>query len=346
MVTDTHLEECYQLLEMLQSYRRSQVLLACVNLGVFDALSTGARSVEDLAALLAVDGEALERLLNTATVLGLLERHGDTYRNAAAPARCLASPDSDVYLGNFLRREQAFYERWGRLTQAVRTGRRPDPNLAMEDTDNWVRDFTYSLYDLARLYGPVVAETLDLDQSRPWRVLDVGGGHGGYSIPLARRYPHLEATVFDLPAVIEVSQEIVAGTDVADRVHVSAGDFLEDDLGDDYDLALIFGVLISEPVDRRRALLRRVHGALRADGTLVLREFVLDGNGLGSAEVLLFDLAMLLSTEAGGALEYSTLTADLEATGFRLAEIRPLPMPGSNDLWIASRSAVDQLGSA
>lgn len=327
-----------QLREMIRGYRQAQVLMTCVSLGVFEALAGTGKRASELAASLSADAAALRRLLNAATALGLLEKAGDVYTNAPATEHCLAHPGSDGYLGNLFQREDAFYERWGRLPEAVRTGRRPESNRTMEDTGDWVRDFEYALYDLARLYGPAVAGALDLPADRPLRVLDVGGGHGGYSIALARRYPRLEAVVFDLPPVIEVTREIVGHTEVVDRVHPRAGDFLVDDLGSEYDVALVFGVLLSEPADRRQKLLRRLHAALKPGGLLALREFVLDDDGMGSPDVLLFDLQMLLSTEAGGALQRSALVHELETAGFSGMEEQALAVAGTSPIWLARRT--------
>lgn len=324
------------LMDMLRGYREAQVLITCTTLGVFEAVADGDRRATELAAELSVAPDVLERLLNAAAALGLLERMGNVYRNTPATAACLADERKPGYLGNLFRREGAFYDRWGRLTEAIRTGRRPDANRAMEDADNWVRDFEYALYDLARLYGPAVADALKLHpEDRSWRVLDVGGGHGGYSVALARRYPQLSAVVFDLPPVIDVAEEIVANTDVTDRVTLRAGDFLVDDLGSGYDVALVFGVLLSEPPDRRQALLHRIRAALKPDGVLVLREFILDDDGMGPAETLLFDLQMLLSTEAGGALKRSTFVAELTAAGFGRIETRQLSDSAAGTVWLA-----------
>lgn len=324
------------LLEIARGYRSAQVLITCATLGIFDALAEGAKTAPALAAALSLDLTALSRLLNAATALGLLERVGDTYADAPAVAACFAQ-GGDHYLGHLLRREAAFYVRWSHLAEAVRTGRRPEPCRAVEDARGWVRDFTYALYDGARFIAPAVAEALNLASDVAWRVLDVGGGHGGYSIALARRYPLLQATVFDLLPVIEVTREIVAATEVADRISLQAGDFLKDDLGQGYDLALVFGVLVSEPAERRVALLRRVHHALKPGGLLAVRETVLDDDGSGSVEALLFDLQMLLSTEAGGALWRSALLSELQEAGFSDVNVLTLAMPTAQEMWLARR---------
>jgi len=135
-----------------------------------------------------------------------------------------------------------------------------------------------------------------------------------------------------------VAREIIGATEVADRISLRAGDFLVDDLGQDYDLALIFGVLVSEPAERRVVLLRRVHQALKPGGLLVVREMVAHDDGLGPTEALLFDLQMLLSTESGGVLRSSTLLAEINAAGYTDVEVRPLSLPGTSAIWLARRS--------
>ncbi len=141
--------------------------------------------------------------------------------------------------------------------------------------------------------------------------------------------------MLDLLPVIEVTEEIVRSTEVADRIELRAGDFMEADLGEGYDLALLFGVLISEPHERRVTLLRRIHDALRPGGRLALREFTMEDDGTGDLDVLLFDLQMLLSTESGGALRRGEIADELDAVGFAPVEERSIP--GMNPIWLTER---------
>jgi len=329
-----------QTLELLRGYRASQVLIACAELGVFAALDDEAVAADDLAGRLDLDTQALSRLLNAAVALGLLERWDAGYANSAQALACLAT-DGPFSLGNLARREGAFFRRWSRLSEAVRTGRRPEENVRDEGRTNWVRDFELALYDIARLNGTAIAEALGPQllqhAGRPIRVLDLGGGHGGYSIALARRYDDLQAVVFDLPPVAAVAREIVATTDVADRVAVRAGDFKTDDLGAGFDLALLFGVLVSEPPADAVALLRKTAAALVPGGTVVIRGFYLQEDRTGPPEATLFDLQMLLSTGAGEAHRVADLTGWLTEAGFALPDLVALPAPEESRLLVARK---------
>lgn len=328
-----------QILALLHGYRPAQILITCAELGIFTALAAGPLHPGALADALGADRAALERLLNAAVSLGLLARQGEHYANGAAAEACLAA-EGPFYLGHLARREGAFYRRWGHLTEAVRSGRRPEENRRDEDQTNWVRDFELALYDIARTAAPAVAAALAPalpGADHPARVIDIGGGHGAYSIALAQRYPRLEAEVFELPAVVPVARELVAAAGVAAQVQVRVGDFKHDALGAGYDLALLFGVLVSETPDDSVALLRKVYAALNPGGAVAVRGSYLDAERTGPPDAVLFDLHQLLSTGAGAAQSRAELDAWLAAAGFAPPETIALPPPDRSLIVLARR---------
>lgn len=315
--------------ETLRSYRRAQVLIATVQLGIFRLLAGGPQSAPELATGSGADPRALRRLLDAAVAMELLVRNDGLYANSPLAETCLAQ-EAPYYLGNLVSREGAFYRRWAHLTEAVRSGVRPPENVQDEEQENWVRDFELALLDLARAAGPAVAEALAPPGDRPLRVLDVGGGHGGYSMALARRYPNVEATVFELPAAAEVAREIIAGEGLSDRVSVQSGDFQKEDLGRGYDLILLFGVLASETPQGKVALLRKCYEALVPGGRLAVRGFWRGAEPAGSLREALFSLHILLSTDAGEISTLSELEGWLAEVGFEAPHRLSLPT------WIGS----------
>jgi 2-polyprenyl-3-methyl-5-hydroxy-6-metoxy-1,4-benzoquinol methylase len=293
------LQQRRQLQEIARGYRQAQVLLTCVELGVFETLVGRRASAAEVAAAVGADERGVQLLLNAAAALGLLVKHETRFANAALTETCLA-PGGAGAMARSLRLERAFYRRWGHLTDAVRTGQRPEENRRDEQPDDWVRNFVHGLYDMARPVAPFIAEALALPEDRSMRVLDVGGGHGAYSLALARRYPLVTATVFELPRVVPVAREIIARAGLADRVSVQVGDFQREELGSGYDVALVFGVLNGEPPEGRPALVRKVFAALNPGGRIVLRDLVLDPDRAGPPEAAMFALQMLLATDSGG----------------------------------------------
>ena len=318
---------------MLRGYRFGQILMTCARLGVFDALASNAQTATELATQLNVNANGLARLLNAAVSLKLLKLKKNSSsaqtasnRYAIAPlAQTSLLPNSPFPLGRMMRREHAFYQRWAWLDEAVKMGTRPDANIRDEKSSNWVMDFELALFDSAKVQAPVVAELLKLPADRTMRVLDVGGGHGGYSMALARQYPNAQPTVFELPEAAKAATHIIASQNMSTRVAVHAGDFQKEDFSPDWDMMLLFGVLVSETPAGKLRLLRKCHAGLAKGGKVVIREWWLDDNRAGPLESTLFSLHMLLSTQAGDISTQTEMFGYLREAGFRHVRVLPLP---------------------
>jgi SAM-dependent methyltransferase len=304
-----------QVSELAHGYRVSQVLITCVDLGVFEAIAAGAATEAEITAAIACDARGTGLLLNTAASLGLLQKRDGRFANSPLAGTCLTRGGAGAMAGS-LRLEAAFYRRWARLADAVRTGRRPEEDRRDEEAGDWAHNFVYGLYDMARPVAPFIAEALALPDDRPLRVIDVGGCHAAYSLALARRHPRLTAVVFELPAVVPHARELIAQAGLAERVTVQEGDFQREGLGAGYDVALVFGVLNGEPPAGRPALIRKVYDCLNPGGRIVLRDFVLDDDRAGPPEAAIFALQMLLATESGGLDTRGDWASWLAAAGF------------------------------
>jgi SAM-dependent methyltransferase len=271
----------------------------------------------------------VELLLNAAVALELLDKSADQCSDKPLVAACLLpgvpGTGAPGTMARGFQLQTAFYHRWGRLADAVRTGQRPAEDRRDEAAGDWARNFVYGLYDMARPVAPLIAEALALPDDRPLRVIDVGGCHAAYSMALTRRHPLVTATVFELPAVVPHARAIIAQEGLADRVKVQEGDFQREDLGRGYDVALVFGVLNGEPPAGRPALIRKVYGCLNPGGRIVLRDFVLDDDRAGPPEAAIFALQMLLATESGGLDTRGDWAAWLAAAGFAPPQTVALP---------------------
>ena len=138
------------------------------------------------------------------------------------------------YFGGWVQMlDQRLYPGWGRLTEAIRTNR----------PTTWDPDRQRSLFDGEDpgCCWPVLGgDALALDLHRPRagrgrgsvgrhrRLLDVGGGSGAFDIELCRLYPHLTATVYDLPLVADIAAGKVAEAGLGERIETVAGDFFAD----------------------------------------------------------------------------------------------------------------------
>ncbi len=70
-------------------------------------------------------------------------------------------------------------------------------------------------------------------------MMDLGGGSGAYSIVSAQAHEHLQAVVFDLPPVVEITKEFIKKNQVQEQVTTQGGDFTQDGFPDNCDVALM-----------------------------------------------------------------------------------------------------------
>jgi len=104
-------------------------------------------------------------------------------------------------------------------------------------------------------------------------VLDVGGGSGVMSIALAKRNPHLHATILDIAPVCEVAAGNIRRAGLARRVRTLGGD-IHGRLPAGHDVIMFCDI---GPISKQ--LLRSAYKCLPANGLVVLvdRYFSEDG---------------------------------------------------------------------
>jgi ubiquinone/menaquinone biosynthesis C-methylase UbiE len=293
-------------------------------LGVFRALSGGAKTAAQLAGELELREASLTMLLDLLTGDGLLERKDGRYALAKDGRRWL-DPSSPTYVGTFLEHSLDFWDWWGELERAVRDG-----GVSLQDHTVPADDPSWPVYirgqyELARLSADDVAKAIKL--SNPRSLLDVAGGHGWFAAALCRRYPGLQATVVDLPGSVNVGREIMRETGTT-SVTFREGDMLTGDLGGPHDVALAFSILHHlQPEDRTR-LLRRIRAALEPGATIaILDMFRPDGEEPRVASAATFALFFHL-TSGADVLSERELAAHLQTAGFsapKRTDVRSIP---------------------
>jgi cyclopropane fatty-acyl-phospholipid synthase-like methyltransferase len=161
---------------------------------------------------------------------------------------------------------------WNNLEESIRTGQ-PPVNLYewIEQQPDVSRDFQTWMIAIARLTSDEIVRKIKLPPDAR-RLLDVGGGHGMYSIALCQRHPALTATVFDSPQVLRVARTSIAAAHLDERIAVQPGNFWQDDLGSGYDIAFVFNIVHGFTPEQNTALLGNVARALHPGGTVVIQE--------------------------------------------------------------------------
>jgi hypothetical protein len=322
----------------------ARAAVTAVELGVFDALGSGPRSAQDLATGLGLQPDGLANLLDALVAVGYLDRDsrdGQRYANRPATDRWLRTDTPGGYAGVLSLWVSMVTELWGDLAAALR-GQAPRADFypwLLKDPGRLER-FQRLQRDLAGWLADEVVERVSLPGGAA-RLLDLGGGHGWYSVAFCRRHPALTATVVDLPAALDAGRDTVAGAGLGDRVAFHAGDLTEgvDKVaGADHDVVLLFNVVHGFDSARARALVHAAVAAVRPGGTVAVLETEPQPRAgvVEHAFTRCFGLN-LWHTQGGQVYPPATLAGWLVEAGCGLPEELPLHRSPTHVLLVARR---------
>lgn len=265
------------LFDLCAGFVYTQVLLACVELDLFEKLRAGPRTASDLVEALDLPEPGTRRLLKAAASLDLLQsRDGDRFglgfrgaallgnpsvfemiRHHAVLYRDLADP---VAVLKDRSRETGLGAYWGYAQGEAPAG------LTAEDTGPYTQL-------MAATQAFVAQEVIAAHDFRAHkRLLDVGGGGGAFLAALAAAAPELGLGLFDLPTVAEAARARLGEAGVADRVAIHGGDFLNDPLPEGYDAISLVRILHDHDAAPAQRLLQNVRTVLPDGGALIIAE--------------------------------------------------------------------------
>jgi SAM-dependent methyltransferase len=296
--TDLDMNTPAGIIRLGNSFCDAKALLTAVHLGLFTTLAAGPASEEQIRKSHELHGRGLHEWLELLVDLGLLERHGDQYRNAPGAGRHLVR-GADGYIGGFLERSNNnLYPAWGRLADALRTGEQQsgsDFETVLGDPAI-LRQFVNSMDALVRVLGPQLLAAFD-GWSDHKSVLDVGGCRGYMVAQLLRAHPHLSGVVFDMPQMAPFFEELSAEQTLAGKIAFQGGDFFTDPLPS-ADIVMIGHVLHDWDRERRGLLIGKCLRSVNPGGVLLVYDRMLD-RADSRVENLVISLDMLLVTDGG-----------------------------------------------
>lgn len=318
------------MMELVVSGWPAQAITTAAQLGIADALADGPLPIEQLAARVNADPDALRRLMRALIGRGIFRRRRDGRYALNSLAATLRS-DAPISLKGaaMFQGSQEQRERWTLLTDSVRTGESVVPALrGMEGFDYLVEIpehaelFDQTMTSLAQMTLAVVVASYDFAAHHT--IVDVGGGQGAMLAAVLRAHPGCRGVLYDVPRVVAAAPELLRANHVADRVQIVEGSFFDDVPGGG-DAYLLKNVIHDWADDKAVQILRNVRAAARPGATLLLVEMVVRDNGRDGPENWV-DLEMLinLGSRERTAAEYRTLLAQ---TGFRMTRVVPTASP-------------------
>jgi predicted O-methyltransferase YrrM len=249
---------------------------SAVQLDLFERMGQAPGSVQDLATRIDCDERGLGILLDVLETLGYVRRSGDTYALSDMSKAWMLEASPACFARAFRYYGDSMADLWPRLSEVVRTGR---PEVTFYD---WLKEHPedgeqYQLFmmSLAQMGMPEWQRKVRLPGAAR-KLIDIGGGHGLYSIALCQKYPDLTATIFDSPYAFEVARRNIDEAGLSERIKLVGGDYLSDDVGSGFDVALLANVIHQQTDAENRELVARVADALGDSGCLVIMDIVRD----------------------------------------------------------------------
>jgi predicted O-methyltransferase YrrM len=279
--------------QMIRGYQLTQVLSTAMRHGIFSILDKP-KSASILAEEISTDPTITEKLLEVLVSLELISKVDGGYLNTDM-VRSFFVKDSIFYQGDMIYFMVDSYPLWSKLDQALKNGHLDNSGKGKRE-DTFDKRFIMASAE-ASIRG-ALQDTVEVIAGLPEfkdakRLLDLGGGHGLYSIAFAQRNPSLEAVVFDLSQVVEISRGFIKDYGMEARVNVMEGDYLKDDLGSGYDFIFTSHSLFYQPRETLEGSLKKVYNALKDKGVLVINHWIRQKNK-NSVVSSLWDLRLTL----------------------------------------------------
>ena len=327
-----------KIFECLNGFIKAKIMMAGLELGLFDHLNSPA-SADELAERLNCHPVNTARFLDALATIELIDKNEGRYRNRPLAQKFLVK-DSPTYVGDLMQlHHHMSSDGIERLPDLVRQG--PAAAGASGDfgsPDLWARVTRASAQwvfgEMGQTMAGIVAALPGFSDFG--KMLDLGGGHGIFALYIVDAHPTMQGVVFDRPAVLETAASFCRKFGLADRVQTMPGDYLEDDIGQGYDLVFASSTL-NFAKHRIDELMAKVHGALNPGGYFIAFQ---DGmtHERTRPDIMLGHLADSLQSEQDYVFDQGFLAEAMLRAGFRQVRSRTLDAPmGPMDLDVARK---------
>ena len=298
MTTDSSPPQPTTIQKLSTAVYPSFAMLAGMQLDLFTPLKDGPMTAEQLADALGVKAEKLSPLLYALVAAELLTVEEERFANTAEADQFLVK-GKPTYIG----RQQGNLSRWWHATmetaESIRTSIPQSPIDFAEDSPDVLETTLRRLHAGLRQRGQELVDRYDISFAQT--LADIGGDSGGLAIAVTEAYPHIQATVVDLPSVTSITQRLIEEEGATQRVKVLATDVVNSTIPASFDVAVLDRFLQVLSADEARRAIVHIYQALNPGGAIFIRGVILDDSRLSPTEMVGFGLYFLNSCPEGGA---------------------------------------------
>jgi ubiquinone/menaquinone biosynthesis C-methylase UbiE len=310
--------------EKAQGFWISRAIFAACELNLADYLSSGPKSVKELAELSKTDETNLYRLMRALAGEGIFrELPGKVFVNTKLSS---ALKDGDNSMKNMILHQfgETGMILFTHFTDCIRTGEGNARKLLggaafeyLEKNPAKNKIYNKSMDDSSRMVALALLSAYDFKGIKT--LVDVGGGHGILLETILEKYPGINGILFDQSHVVDCAKEATRDLAIKDRLRIVDGNFFTDN-PPKADAYFMKNILHAFSDDDCMKILRKIHSVMTADGKLIILE-TLPAPDNKPAFGKLVDLVMMTGTDGGKERTAEEFSELLHRSGFQLARV-------------------------
>jgi len=315
--------EFRDLKKLMGSIWEARALLAAIELDVFSKIHNGINNVPDLSKKCKTSLRGMDALIRYLISAGLIEEK-ETGLELNKDSLILSSNYPENKLGYFYHQKNLFYK-WCRLTEAVKRGKPVSGK------------FDWKSFILAMNQGKEIDPSLikSLPFQEEFKILDLGGGPGTFSLLFLQNFPKSKVYLFDLPETIKLNKKFLPKEVLKDkRFKMLSGDFLKDPIGSGYDYIWLSSVIHSYGEKEVEKLINKCSLSLKKCGKILILDFFLNDDKTGPPFSALFSLNMLVNTKNGRTYSFKEIEEILKKYNF--SNFERIPFQENNSVLIGT----------
>jgi len=326
MSQDAKEQQIQKISHIFHVYTTSRTLMTAVQLDIFNSISQGNSTVEQVAQNIHATTRGVRMLLDALVALEFLKKKNQIYELTPITATFLVKSSPD-YVGAMFEIDD-LWNTWSHLNQAIKTGQPPRALEQEEEATEFFPHLIKSLHAMSIGKSNLLADKLLKGKSNiPLQVLDIACGSAVWSIPLAEKSDQVIVTAQDFSQVLQSTKTFVERHGVEQQYNYLAGDLKQVDYGENkYDIVILGNIVHSEGEKSSRVLFQKIGKALKPHGRIVIIDMFPNNERSGPPFPLLFALNMLVNTTEGDTYtfeEYCQWLNEANITKVSMEEIAP-----------------------
>jgi hypothetical protein len=330
-----------KIMQVGMGFWASKVMLSAVKFNLFTLLagtSKSAKQIKELLHLNTTDRHIFD-WLDALVSLGFLKREGvldkAIYSNAS-DTEIFLDNKKPSYIGGILQMaNNRLYSFWGNLEEALITGQAQNESKGganmnffegLYKSPEKLQEFMNAMSGIQG--GNFMALVKKFDFNKFKTMADIGGADGTLSVMIARHYPHITCTTYDLPPIAPLAEDKFTMFNVSDRVKFASGDFFKDPIPS-AEVIIMGNILHGMNEEAKLYMIKKVYDVLPENGVFIAIENIIDNDRNKNTFGLLMSLNMLI--ENGDGFDYTQQDFEnwVKQTGFKRTDLMPLAGPTS-----------------